>query len=547
MKNKNKDITNTPIVNAEESTVKTNKKGFIKNVNASKKGAFSAILIAIFCVALILVNALSIIVAQKYPTYLDLTGTNAYKLTKDNIKYIEQYNNLKEIKKIEIIVCATKAGYTGSEMVNYAANLGISENNTSDNYFNQTIRLIEEYPKFCSKISVDYVDPQEPSFEKLESETDVTVNYGDIIVRASKDDGSTKTTHLGLIDLYEIQSASDYYGTETGYTITINNTENAISGALNKVAMGVNKTAALITKNCNVSSVATLQTNLDSYDYTISEYKGTITYNKLKDFDAVIIAAPTNDFDNESLKMLDKYLENGGKLGKTLIYFASQSSPKMPNLNMFLQEWGIKQNQGVLYETNTDNHFYEAPTSLEQVVAESDYTKNFEETEKAFYSSSNVPFKTTFSSKGTRTVTTLLETNDSTIVAPKGTSTGYTVSSDTKTNAYPTVILSVDARYDDDTKEVSSAVIAFSSEDFVNEIWTQYTSVANMDFAVQMINTATGRENSLYIMPKGTNVTGIANPASATVKTALLFIFVLILPILTIVGGILIWTRRIKK
>ena len=69
----------------------------------------------------------------------------------------------------------------------------------------------------------------------------------------------------------------------------------------------------------------------------------------------------------------------------------------------------------------------------------------------------------------------------------------------------------------------------------------------NIDFVTQMTNTAIGRENSLYIMPKGTTITGIATPASAAVKSALMWLFMIILPVVTIVGGILIWMRRIKK
>ena len=136
------------------------------------------------------------------------------------------------IKKIEIILCATKAGYTGSEMINYVnQNWGITESNSPDNYFNQTIRLIEEYPKYCSKINVSYIDPQEPSFQKLESETDIEINYGDVLVRATKADGSTKSTLLDILDLYEVQMMQDanyyYYGQET-YRITLSNVENSM-------------------------------------------------------------------------------------------------------------------------------------------------------------------------------------------------------------------------------------------------------------------------------------------------------------------------------
>lgn len=550
MKNEKEIINTAEMQNETKPTVKTTKSGKIKSAYATKKGLFSAALIAIFCVALLLINVLSIVLASKLPTTIDVTESRSFKLSEENIEYVKQFNNIENIKKIEIILCATKAGYTGSEMINYVnQNWGITESNSPDNYFNQTVRLIEEYPKYCSKISVDYIDPQEPTFQKLESETDIEINYGDVLVRATKADGSTKSTLLDILDLYEVQMMQDanyyYYGQET-YRITISNVENSISGALNKIAMGVNKKAAILTKSCNIGNITTLSTNLKSYDYTVSNYDGNVTLENLKEYDAVVICAPTNDFDNATLKTLDAFLENDGKLGKALIYIASQSSPATPNLNLFLNDWGFKTVDGILYETNSKN-YYSTPTTIYQVPTEDDFVLDFEATEKLFVSGSNTPFEITFETKGTKTVHSLLQTNETTLIAPKGTSGNYTAPSSTVKKAYPTVVMSVDARYDEEDNEIMSAVLAISSTDLISTTWSQYTDVGNINFVTQMTNTALGRENSLYIMPKGTAITGIATPASAAVKSALMWLFMIILPVVTIVGGILIWMRRIKK
>lgn len=547
---KKETIKTTEMQNEATPTVKTTKSGKIKSAYATKKGLFSAALIACFCVALILVNVLSIVISTKLPTTLDVTESRSFKLSEENIEYVKQFNDIENIKKIEIILCATRAGYTGAEIVNYVSqNWGITESASPDNYFNQTVRLIEEYPKYCSKISVSYIDPQEPTFQKLESETDIEINYGDVLVRATKADGGTKSTLLDILDLYEVQMMQDanyyYYGQET-YRITISNVENSISSALNKIAMGINKKAAILTKSCNIESITSLSSNLKSYDYTVTNLDGNVTLEALKDFDAVIICAPTNDFDNATLKTLDAFLENEGKLGKALIYVASQSSPATPNLNLFLNDWGFKTTDGILYETDSKN-YYSTPTTLYQVPTEDDFALDFETTEKLFVSGANTPFEITFNTKGSKTVHTLLQTNETTLIAPKGTSGNYTAPSSTVKKAYPTVIMSVDTRYDSEDNEVMSAVLAISSTDLISTTWSQYTDVGNIDFITQMTNAALGRENSLYIMPKGTTITGIATPASAAVKATLMWLFMIILPVATIVGGIVLWMRRIKK
>ena len=152
MKNEKEIINTAEMQNETKPTVKTTKSGKIKSAYATKKGLFSAALIAIFCVALLLINVLSIVLASKLPTTIDVTESRSFKLSEENIEYVKQFNDIENIKKIEIILCATKAGYTGSEMINYVnQNWGITESNSPDNYFNQTVRLIESKILFKNK------------------------------------------------------------------------------------------------------------------------------------------------------------------------------------------------------------------------------------------------------------------------------------------------------------------------------------------------------------------------------------------------------------
>ena len=543
----NKKIDNNLETSANNDMVKTTKKGKIKNVNAFKKGAYSAAIIVIFCLILVAVNLFSLLLANNYSTTIDFTENNSFKLTDSNIEYIKKFNELDNIKNIEIILCATKAGYTGTEMVNYAYNYyNVTEDNTPDNYFNQTVRLLEEYPKYCSKISLKYVDPQEPSFEKLESESDVNIAYGDVIVRTTKADGTAKSEVLNFVSLYEVQTNSNYYSSV--YTIILSNVENAVSGALNKTAMGISKKAAVIAKNCNPETFEYLKSNLTSYDYSFSTLEGTLSYDAVKEYDLLVVSSIVNDFDSETLKVFDKFLENDGKLGKSLLYIASQSSPATPNFDLFLNDWGIKQNSsGIVYETNSDYHFYNTPTTLRQFIGETEHTNNFSNTEKYFYSSSNVPFSTSFESKGTRTVNVLLKTSETAVTAPKGTSKDYSVPSNASKKSYPTIILSEDSRLDANDNDVVSSVIALASSDIIAESWAAYSDSGNMSIVTQTVNSSVGRENDLYFTPKGVTVTGIANPAGETVKVWFMIIFVIVLPVLCVVGGVFVWMRRIKR
>ena len=535
----------------DEATVKTTKKGKIKSAYATKKGVFSALLIFIVVVILVAVNIASILIAQKLPTTIDLTSNDAFKLTDNNIEYIEQFNNLDSVQNIEIILCATKASYTGTDMINHVyTNYNVTVDSSPDNYFNQTVRLIEEYPKYSSKISVSYVDTQEPSFNKLESEASSNINYGDVVVRTTKKDGSVKLTVLGFFDLYETQLIQDsyyyYYGIES-YQIVLSNVENAVSNALNRTAMGVDKKGVILTQNCKVTGISPLLTSLANNGYDFTEYAGVVTFDAIKDYDVILIAAPTSDFSNESLKAIDQFLENDGKLGKNVIYVASQSSPATPNLDLFLSDWGINTLDGILYETDSSHHLADSPTVFTQAYTDNEYSLAYIDTEKYYLSGGNTPFEIAFEQKGTKNLYSLLETAETVIIAPQGTNSGYTAPSDTVKKSYSTILMSVDQRYDDEENKITSAIIAFASDDFVSSTWSDTSIYGNIDYATQMINVSVGQEDSLYVMPKGTVMSGITTALTEQQLNTYNWIFKIILPVLIIIGGILIWVRRITK
>ena len=518
-----------------------------KNANAFKRGSFSIAFIAIFCAVLVLANILAALIANKYSTTIDVTADRSSKLSAENIDYLKKLNKQTDIKKIEVIVCATKASYTGSEMINYAYNnYQVQESNTPYSYFNQTVRLIEEYPKYANKISVSYRDSQDPSFSDIASTVSSDISYGDILVLCTKEDNSTKTDLLTFKDIYSMQSSSTSSSYTGYYTIAYSNLENALSGSLNKVAMSITKKAGIITQNCDSDSVAYLQDYLKNYDYDYSTVDGNFTLDAIKQYDVLIISKLKNDFSSNSLKILDNYLENGGNLGKSVVYFASQSSPETPNFNMFLEDWGIGTEHGVVYESSSYNTYGNAVTPM-QTLSENDIVSSLSASTKFYLSTGNVPFKTLYTTSGDRSTNILLQSSSTCLVAPKGTTQKTTFPSSATQSSFPTIILTKDTRTTDDNKEISSSVLAFATSDFVSEDWGSYSSVGNMELAMLSINSASGRNTSLTFNPKITGITGITNPASDAVKVFVRVLFVVVVPILLIAGGVIVWTIRKRR
>ena len=62
-----------------------------------------------------------------------------------------------------------------------------------------------------------------------------------------------------------------------------------------------------------------------------------------------------------SLKKLDTFLSNNEKLGKSLVFVPNTQPDQIPELNSFLEEWGMSVGSGVMFELSTD-HLYNNTT-----------------------------------------------------------------------------------------------------------------------------------------------------------------------------------------
>ena len=165
-----------------------NKDTKIKNPKIMKRSIFTIVFAVVLVAVIIAANIFATTLARKAPTTVDLTADESNSLTPENIDFIKSVD-----KPVEIVICATREGYTGSEMTNYVYSVYyVQENATPDNYFNQTITLLETYPKYNENIKITYVDPQSPKFKELESNYEVDIAYGDILVRCTRPDKMEK-------------------------------------------------------------------------------------------------------------------------------------------------------------------------------------------------------------------------------------------------------------------------------------------------------------------------------------------------------------------
>lgn len=535
----NKAADTAPEADKKGKKVKKEKKPKkLKNQALLRKGSFSVAITAAVLAGIILLNVLVGALSKRFVLEFDMSAEKENSMSEENIDYIKSLEN-----EVNITVCATPDEYVGGYMGYYAQNLyGVSSD--AADYYKQTIKLLDKYSAYNDKISLRYVDTQSSEFTEISSKySNEKLYYGDIIVSCTKNDTERYKT-VGFKDIYELSEDSTYaaYGYTTS-TVAGNNVETAVTSAIAYVTSDKIKKVALITGHSKNDYTADYQTLLKNNNYEITEISDSMIGSISDEYDAVIIAAPTTDFLGSELAALSEFLDNDGKLGKGLIFFADASAPYLPNLSDFLEQWGIVVGEGILFETNSQNYMPDNPMTMGTypTSSDNDITKGM----NLCITGYNVPITPAFEDEGGITVTSLMSTPESVVAAPVGTAVDWTGADEYTKQSYSSVVQSEMMNYDDDNNEIKSYVFAFSSVEFINSSYNEQSSVSNKNITLAAAERAVGAEDTgiSFISKTITNESysdSVTNASLNVIRAISMIIF----PIVCVVIGVYIFIRR---
>lgn len=515
---------------------KARKPRLIKNQALLRRGGFSLALTAAVLSGIIVINILIGALADRFVLEFDMTAEKHNSISEENIEYLKTLD-----KEVEIIVCAKEDEYV-SGLEYYQSQYGVSTD--ASNYYNQTIQLLNKYNAYNKKINVRFIDTQTTEFTEVTSEfSSSTINYGDIIVKSSAS-GVARHRILSFEDIYNISedSTSDYSYMST-YLISSNNVENAVSRAISYVTSDRIKKALILGGHSKTDYTADYQDILEQNNYDIEVNTDVVISSIDKEFDLIVIAAPTSDFNEAELNAISAFLTNDGELGKGMLFFADATAPYLTNLYDFLAEWGIEVEEGFLYETDESNHapgdpatFISYPSNNDSVV-----TKGM----TACITGYNIPLNALFESEGDKVVTYLMSTGETLVVAPQGAAEDWKPADTDNRKGYATAIEAKMVAYDSDAMEMASYVIAFSSVSFISSEYNEQPNVSNKELTLAAAERAVNVENSdLVFISKTITEESFADQVTEASTKRMMFIFMVLLPILTIIAGIYIFIRR---
>ncbi len=518
----------------KEKKVKPEKQKLLKNQALLKKGSYSLALTAAVLVGAIVLNILVGALSDRFVLEFDMSFNKDNSINEENIEYIKTVED-----EVKVYFCADKETYP-SYMTSYAQQYEVSDQ-AATSYYEQTLKLVDKYAAYNKNITVEYIDPQTSEFSTISSKyPNAGISYGDIVVSATKN-GVERHKVVKYKDIYNLTQNQEYaaYG-YTMYTVSSNNIENALTGAVSYVTSLETKKIGFITGHSAKDYTADYQKLLKENNYELELISDQVITSIPEGLDALVIASPTNDFMAEELDLISAFLDNDGKLGKGLLFFADVNSPYLTNLYEFLEEWGISVGEGVLFDTG-NYHLADDPTMLYMASTGED---SISDSVNICISGYNVPIEPCIESTESKKVTKILGTAPTIVAAPKGVDASWTGAGDYTPATYSGIIETKVSTYYEN-EPVASYVTAFSSVEFIYSQYNEYSDVSNKEITLACAERAAGADNiGIHFTSKTITDESFADSVNQAEANAIRIIFMFLLPISLIVAGIYIFIRR---
>lgn len=516
----------------------------LRNQFLLKRGGYSLGIVSLVLAAIVLFNWLISALSARFHLEFDMSSQKLNSMSAENVDYISALED-----EITITVCANEDDYT-SYISYYAQNMHNAQGDTE--YFEQTLNLVKKYNEYNKNITVKFVDPQTTEFNAIsQNYSGYNITYGDIIVSCTKN-GNERVKVVGFDDIYTLSDDSGYAAMGYGaYTVSGNKVETAVTSAISYAVSGETKKAAIIKGHSTNDYTKGYKELLEINNYEVSVISDAIVTKIADDIDIVVIMAPTTDFIGSEIDVLSNFLENNGKLGKGIVFFADASSPALPNLYDFLGQWGISVGDGLLFETNEKNHVAGEPTTMGIYPVENEDTEaskgEFGEGIEYCITGYNVPIKLVEPADSGIYTMSLMETLESVAVAPSNATAEWKDYDESDLDKYSGVAQAQKFTYDNenDNKPISSYIMAFGSIEYIQSEYAEYNALSNKNVTLAATDRAAGVEDSgISFVSKVIKNESYADKVTEQGSAAIRIIFMILLPIAVAVLGVIVFIRR---
>ncbi|MGN0682611.1 MAG: Gldg family protein [Oscillospiraceae bacterium] len=475
-----------------------------------KRNTLSLAFTIAFIAVVVLINVILGVVSDRYGVKADLTNGKLYTLDETTEFYLE--NRLND----DVVITVLNSEQT---FIDDANNRQVDE-------------ILKKMETSNSHIRLEYVNlDKNPNYTSKFKDETVDTNY--IVVECGK---TGRHRIISPVDYFGLTSEEalmyyQYYGYVQGYFIE-QETVSALMFTTDETPVRI-----AFTEGYGETDSTALQNLLSNNGFTV-ETLNLLTVDEIDTtLDFIVVHSPTIDMEKEQLLKLDKFLDNNGEYGKSIMYFASVAQPQTPNIDSFLSDWGLSVGYSDIGQSD-DRYLVSAVTRFFHIqqICDTPFTEGV-------YGSNlfalGADLRPVFTSGNTDAKTrVLMKTYDGAFLYPldyEGESFDY---SGVEKGEYNDAVVSTKTLSDG----TPSRVFVFGSDTLSSSYLMAYGNGINSKFFTNLFNIISGREVGITITEKVP--VSLTFDMSAKTANTLALVLCVVIPVLITAAGIAVYIRR---
>lgn len=532
-------------------TVKPQKEKKPFNKKKLKYGTVATVITVVFIAVVVVINLIAGVLTDRKDLKLDLTKEKYYEVSQDTIDYIQDLKT-----DVEIAVMAKESDFA-----------------TSGTYMKMVLETLEKYEQHSDHIKINFYDvASNPDVvTKFSANYNGEISEGNIVVASGE-----RVKVLTVNSLFNMQS--DYYSGSS--SVTSYKGEQELTSAIMSVTDANPQRVAFISKyngsaiyhSDNAYSISALYSLMDKNGYEVSEVDIMTDTLSPEDYDMAVLPAPVNDLSEDSIKKLDDFLYNNGDLDKDMIYIADVLQYSTPNIDDFLEVWGIEIGGSIVYDSSSDKSQYvttmkgqlSAPVAT---IAEDTYSEGLSNTKLPIIVPLARPVNLLFDANVDRNTTALLTTSDTSFLYPLEMQTAEEAKAkaeaaengeeeaeeeteettefdpdNAEKSAQTVMAVATKTNMDSNNTAHVNNVMVIGGATILDQVLTYSNTYNNAEYVINAVNKMCGKENGIIIAEKDLSVQTI-DITSSQIK-AISRTVIYIIPLIVVAVGIVVFLRR---
>lgn len=482
-----------------------------------KYGSVATAVTVIVIAVVVMVNVAVNLAGERVNMSIDLTENGTFEISQETIDYLATVN-----EPVSIVCMSDELTFQTNNYI----------------YFKQAYEVLKKYTFYNENVKLEFVNMVEnPTYADRykESYKGEITDYS-IVVESSK-----------RIKVLTIQ---DLYNTEINYNtfreeVVSSKAEQELTSAIMYVTDPDPLHAVLWNSETSGSSYDNVSALLVSNGCEVSEMDP-LTEDIPEDTDIVVVNAPLNDYAEDVVDKLYKFLDNNGNLGKNLIYLADYSQKPTANIDAFLAEWGIKVEEGVVGDYNTANlQSTSSLTVLRNHIADNEFSENVAQPDLPVIDYQARPISLLFDTKDTRSTLALLQTSETGCVITDAVWEEMKNGTAPELGVYTTMAVGRKYIFDDNNAQVFSNVLVIGSSETLDANFTEQTYYNNGDYFVSIVSAMTGKNSGISIVAKDLSSPTFSIDVSQV--NGYVTVFMVVIPLAALVIGAVVFIRRRTK